>query len=64
VNVSGSDRPRAAILGGRIMLSLVLAVILGFAAGYGTREWISRRHRAAAREAHFRKQQEKRNRDY
>ena len=59
LNSIGSVKTR-----GRIMLSLVLALILGFAGGYGTREWISRRRRAAAREEYFRRQQEKEYRDY
>jgi hypothetical protein len=46
------------------MLSEILALILGFALGYASREWISRRHRAAAREEYLRRQEEKRNRDY
>lgn len=45
--------------GARILLSIVLALVIGFAGGYGIREWISRRRRAAAREEHFRRRQQK-----
>jgi hypothetical protein len=41
------------------MLTLILGLSLGFAAGYGVRELISRRRRAAAREEWFRRQDEK-----
>jgi hypothetical protein len=44
---------------GHILLSLILALIIGFVGGYGVRELISRRRRAAAREEHFRRQQQK-----
>jgi hypothetical protein len=41
------------------MLALVLGLMVGFAGGYGTREWISRRRRAVAREEYFIRQQQK-----
>jgi hypothetical protein len=41
------------------MLSLSLGLIVGFAAGYGVRELISRRRRAAAREKWLKEQEEK-----
>jgi len=34
------------------MMEIVIALIIGFAAGYGVREWISRRRRQAVRERH------------
>jgi hypothetical protein len=46
------------------MLSMVFALIIGFAGGYGTREWISRRRRAAAREEYFRAREERRSQRY
>ena len=42
------------------MLLLILGLVVGFACGYGIRELISRRRRAAAREKFLRKQDEKR----
>jgi hypothetical protein len=45
--------------GRRTMLfSLVIALCTGFACGYGIRELISRRRRAAAREKFFRRQEQ------
>jgi hypothetical protein len=41
------------------LISLIIPLGIGFACGYGLRELISRRRRAAAREAYFRKQKEK-----
>ena len=38
---------------------ILLPYAIAFAAGYGIREWISRRRRAAAREEWLRKQDEK-----
>jgi hypothetical protein len=44
--------------GGRVMPELTLPLItlvLGFAAGFGIREWISRRRRAIAQREYFRR---------
>jgi len=41
------------------MFSLILAMGIGFAGGYGVRELISRQRRAAAREEWLRRQLEK-----
>jgi hypothetical protein len=41
------------------MLSIILGLIVGFVSGYGVREWISRRRRAAAREEWLRRKREK-----
>jgi hypothetical protein len=44
-----------------IMFQVVLGVLIGFACGYGVREWVSRRRRAAAREKfHARLEEERR----
>jgi hypothetical protein len=32
---------------------LLLPLVIGFACGYGVREWISRRRRAAARKKYY-----------
>jgi hypothetical protein len=37
---------------------LILGLVVGFACGYGIRELISRRRRAAAREKFFRRQEQ------
>jgi hypothetical protein len=46
------------------MLGLIIFLLfplgIGFAAGYGTRAWISRRRRAVAREEYYKKHPEKR----
>ena len=42
------------------MLQLILGLVVGFACGYGVRELISRRRRAAAREKFLRKREQKR----
>jgi hypothetical protein len=34
--------------GGALQTSGIIALIVGFAAGYGVREWVSRRRRQAA----------------
>ena len=44
---------------GHIVLKLIFLLAVSFASGYGTREWISRRRRAAEREKFFRRKQEK-----
>ena len=36
----------------------VVLVLIGFACGYGVREWISRRRRAAAREKFYKRSEE------
>ena len=41
------------------LISLVIALAIGFAGGYGLRELKSRHRRAIAREEHFRRQQQK-----
>jgi hypothetical protein len=41
------------------MLKLILVLALGFGGGYGTREWISRRRRAIAREEFFQRKAER-----
>jgi hypothetical protein len=40
------------------MFALAISLGIGFAGGYGVREWISRRRHAAAREEYFRKLEE------
>jgi hypothetical protein len=35
------------------MLTTIVVLGIGFAGGYGAREWISRRRRAAEREAYY-----------
>jgi hypothetical protein len=50
-------------LGRRMMfqlISLIIALGIGFACGYGVRELKSRRHRAVARKEYLRKQENKR----
>jgi hypothetical protein len=42
------------------LISLTIALGIGFACGYGVRELKSQRRRAAAREEHFRRQEQKR----
>ena len=42
------------------LISLIIALGIGFACGYGVRELKSRRHRAAARKEYLRKQERKR----
>jgi hypothetical protein len=42
------------------LLAVLLLFSLGFACGYGIREWISRRRRAAEREKFHRKHPEQR----
>jgi len=42
------------------LISLTIAIGIGFACGYGVRELKSQRRRAAAREEHFRRQEQKR----
>jgi peptidoglycan/LPS O-acetylase OafA/YrhL len=47
----------------RVMFQLALVLLpllISFACGYGVREWISRRHRAAAREEYYARHLEKR----
>ena len=41
------------------LISLVIALAIGFAGGYGVRELKSRRRRAIEREEYFRRQQQK-----
>ena len=36
------------------LLPQLVLVVFGFASGYGVREWIARRRRAAAREKYYR----------
>jgi hypothetical protein len=47
-------------VGQAIVLLLTLGLVVGFACGFGVRELISRRRRAAAREKFLRKQEQKR----
>jgi hypothetical protein len=47
-------------VGQAIVLLLTLGLVVGFACGYGVRELISRRRRAAAREKFLRRQEQKR----
>jgi hypothetical protein len=42
------------------MLTAISALGVGFAGGYGAREWISRRRRATEREAYFERHPERR----
>jgi hypothetical protein len=42
------------------LISIVTALCIGFACGYGVRELISRRRRASAREEYLKRQEQKR----
>jgi len=42
------------------LLPLLMIIVFSFACGYGLREWISRRRRAAAKEKYYQKYPEKR----
>jgi hypothetical protein len=43
-----------------LLILLLIALVIGFACGYGVRELKSRRRRAAARKEYLRKQEQKR----
>jgi hypothetical protein len=44
----------------RLILFFIVMPGIGFAGGYGTREWISRRRRAIAREEYFERHPDRR----